>query len=126
MTQWEVKRERLLESIAHRRKCPDPPIPSDLPGRTPSTILAKPNGINGYSRLLSGTPTSLEKSTTHIPPGALLKKKSKDVSSPDSPAIIRTANWMGSFKTADDELEVEEQNIESRLREFILKVPDEL
>jgi len=32
---------------------------------------------------------------------------------------------MGFFKTADEELDVEESNIESRLREFILEDPDE-
>ena len=52
-------------------------------------------------------------------------KKSKDVSFPDSPAIIRTAEGMGLFRTADEELEIEESNIESRLREFILEDPDE-
>jgi len=32
---------------------------------------------------------------------------------------------MTLFKAADEELEVEEQNVESRLREFILEDPDE-
>jgi len=118
-----------LKNITDRKERSDPLIPSDLPGRIPSTILIKPNGINGHSRSLSGTPTPLlppAKSTIRIPPGTLSKKKkSRDVSFPDSPAIIRTADGMVLFKTADEELDVEESNIESRLREFILEDPEE-
>jgi len=124
----QIKAERLLKNITDRKERSDPPIPSDLPGRTPSTILIKPNGINGHSRSLSGTPTPLlssAKSTIRIPPSTLSKKKSKDVSFPDSPAIVRTAEGMSLFKTADEELDIEESNVESRLREFTLEDLDE-
>ena len=118
-----------MKNITDRKERSDPLIPSDLPGRTPSTILIKPNGINGHSRSLSGTPApflSTAKSTIRIPPTTLSKKKkSKDVSFPDSPAIVRTAEGMRLFKSADEELEIEESNIESRLREFTLEDPDE-
>ena len=53
------------------------------------------------------------------------KKKSNDISFPDSPAIVRTVEGMSLFKAADEELDVEESNIESRLREFTLEDPDE-
>jgi hypothetical protein len=66
------------------------------------------------------------KSTIRIPPSTLTKKKkSKDVSFPDSPAIVRTAEGMRLFKSADEELDVEVSNVESRLREFTLEDPDE-
>ena len=125
----QLKAERLLKNITDRKERSDPLIPSDLPGRTPSTILIKPNGINGHSRSLSGTPAPMlspTKSTIRIPPSTLSKKKkSKDVSFPDSPAIVRTAEGMSFFKSADEELDVEESNIENRLREFTLEDPDE-
>ena len=125
----QIKAERLLKNITDRKERSDPLIPSDLPGRTPSTIIIKPNGINGHSRSLSGTPIPLlppAKSTIRIPPSALTKKKgSKDVSFPDSPAIIRTAEGMRLFKSADEELDVEGSNIENRLREFTLEDPDD-
>jgi len=76
------------------------------------------NGINGHSRLLSGTKTPLPspvKSTIRVLPGTLSKEKSRDVSFPDSPATVHTVDGMGLFKTADGELDVEESNIESRL-----------
>lgn len=79
-------------------------------------ILIKPNGINGHSQSLSGTPAPLPlpaKSTICIPPGTLLKKRSKDFSFPESPAIVRMAEGMGFFKAADEELDIEELNIES-------------
>ncbi|KAF9783848.1 hypothetical protein BJ322DRAFT_1007972 [Thelephora terrestris] len=124
-----VKAERLLKNITDRKDRSNPPIPSDLPGRTPSTILIKPNGINGHSRSQSGTPVpSLfpPKSTIRIPPSTLSKKKkSKDISFPESPAIIRTAEGMRLFKAADEELDDEESNVENRLREFTLEDPDE-
>ena len=57
------------------------------------------------------------KSTIHTPPGTLSKKKkSKDVSFQDSPAIICMAEGMTLFKAADEELDIEESNIESWLR----------
>ena len=125
----QLKAERLLKNITDRKERSDPLIPSDLPGRTPSTILIKPNGINGHSRSLSGTPAPMlppTKSTIRIPPSTLSKKKkSKDVNFPDSPAIVRTAEGMRLFKSADEELDVEESNIENRLREFTLEDPDE-
>jgi hypothetical protein len=65
------------------------------------------------------------RSTIRIPPGTLSKKKSKDVSFPDSPAIVRTAEGMSLFRTADEELDIEESNVENRLREFTLEDPDE-
>ena len=124
----QIKAERLLKNITDRKERSDPLIPSDLPGRTPS-ILIKPNGINGHSRSLSGTPAPLlppTKSTIRIPPSTLSKKKkSKDVSFPESPAITRTAEGMNLFKTADKELDQEESNIENRLREFAFEDPDE-
>lgn len=125
----QVKAERLLKNITDRKERSDPLIPSDLPGRIPSTIVIKPNGINGHSRSLSGTPApSLPpaKSTIRIPPSTLSKKKkSKDIPFPESPAIIRTAEGMTLFKTADEELDDEESNVENRLREFTLEDPDE-
>ena len=128
MGRLQIKAERLLKNITDRKERSDPLIPSDLPGRTPS-ILIKPNGINGHSRSLSGTPApflSPAKSTIRIPPSTLAKKKkSKDVSFPDSPAIIRTAEGMSLFKTADEELNDEQSNIEGRLREFTLEDPEE-
>lgn len=124
----QIKAERLLKNITDRKERSDPLIPSDLPGRTPS-ILIKPNGINGHARSLSGTPAPLlspTKSTIRIPPTTLSKKKkSKDVSFPESPAITRTAEGMNLFKTADEGLEDEESNIENRLREFVFEDPDE-
>jgi hypothetical protein len=124
-----VKAERLLKNITDRKDRSNPPIPSDLPGRTPSTILIKPNGINGHSRSQSGTPVPPlfpTKSTIRIPPSTLSKKKkSKDISFPESPAIIRTAEGMRLFKAADEELDDEESNVENRLREFTLEDPDE-
>jgi len=48
-----------------------------------------------------------------VPPGTLSKKKSRNVSFPDSPATVHTADGMGLFKTADGELDVGESNIES-------------
>lgn len=65
------------------------------------------------------------RSTIRIPPGTLSKKKSKDVSFPDSLAIVRTAEGMSLFRTADEELDIEESNVENRLREFTLEDPDE-
>jgi len=125
----QLKAERLLRNITDRKERSDPLIPSDLPGRTPSTILIKPNGINGHSRSLSGTPAPMlppAKSTIRIPPSTLSKKKkSKDVNFPDSPAIVRTAEGMRLFKSADEGLDIEESNIENRLREFTLEDPDE-
>lgn len=124
----QIKAERLLKNITDRKERSDPLIPSDLPGRTPS-ILIKPNGINGHSRSLSGTPAPSfppAKSTIRIPPStASKKKKSKDVSFPESPAIIRTADGMNLFKTADEQLDDEQSNIESQLREFAFEDPDE-
>jgi len=125
----QLKAERLLKNITDRKERSDPLIPSDLPGRTPSTIVIKPNGINGHSRSLSGTPAPMHspaKSTIRIPPSTLSKKKkSKDVNFPDSPAIVRTAEGMSLFKSADEELDIEESNIENRLREFTFEDPDE-
>lgn len=130
MGRLQVKAERLLKNITDRKERSDPPIPSDLPGRTPSTIFIKPNGINGHSRSLSGTPApslSPAKSTIRIPPSTLSKKKkSKDVSFPESPAIVRTAEGMSFFKVADEELDDQESNVENRLREFTLEDPDEV
>ena len=106
----QVTAERLLKNITDRKERSHPLTPSDRPGRTPSTILIKPNGIDGHSRSLSDTPPPLlssVKSTIRILSSTLSKKKSKDVSFPDCPTIVRTAEGISLFKTTDGELEIE-------------------
>jgi len=66
------------------------------------------------------------RSTIRISSGIVSKtKKWRDVSFPDSSGIIRNGGWDGLYKAANEELEVEESKIKSRLREFTLEDPDE-
>jgi len=106
----QLNAERLLNKIVDRKEHLDSSISSDLPEWAPSAILIELNGINCHPRSLTGTQTPLlspVKSTIRILPGTFSKKKSRDVSFPDSPAIIRTEDGMGLFKTADQELDIE-------------------
>lgn len=90
-----------------------------LPGQTHLTTLIKPDGINGRSRSLSGTPTPLlspAKSTIRTPPGALSEKKtSKVIYLPDSPAIICAAEGTTLFRAADKELGTRGSGVEMSL-----------
>ncbi|KAL0955565.1 hypothetical protein HGRIS_001806 [Hohenbuehelia grisea] len=95
----KVKAERLLRHITDRKERMDPAIPADL---LPSSSRPRLNGftqVNGHLR--SRTPTI--KPSTPLPNRPAVSFK--DVPFQDTPAIIRTADCMGTFLELDRELD---------------------
>jgi transcriptional activator SPT7 len=120
----QVKAEKLLKNITDRKERTDPLIPSDLPGRSPSAIFLKSNGVNGRARSLSSTPapTTVAKSVIRIPPIAVPRKRSGiETTFLETPAIIRTVEGMSAFKILNEEMDLEDSNIEARLRAYTLE-----
>jgi transcriptional activator SPT7 len=120
----QAKSEKLLKNITDRKERTDPVIPGDLPGRSPSAVTIKQNGINGHVRSHSSTPTPtpLAKSVIRIPPIAIQRKRSStETIFPDMPALIRTADGMSTFKLLNEDMEIDESNVEDRLRSYTLE-----
>ncbi|EGO00559.1 hypothetical protein SERLA73DRAFT_71569 [Serpula lacrymans var. lacrymans S7.3] len=99
----KMKADKLLMNITDRKERVDPYIPFDLSSR--NTPQPKLNGfMNGHLKPRSPSrpprqPISIQSTCSPVP-----KKPRRDVAFPDSPAIIRTAEGMVTFRQMDEEL----------------------
>ncbi|THU83478.1 hypothetical protein K435DRAFT_831483 [Dendrothele bispora CBS 962.96] len=110
----KVKAEKLLANITDRKERTDPPIPPELSSSSASASSSriKLNGhvlTNGrsHTRSPSMTKTSVTSSKVSTPtPGkAIVKIPRRDVSFPESSAIVRTPEGMALFRELDRSFE---------------------
>lgn len=124
-----AKAEKLLKNITDRKERTDPPIPPHL--------SSKPNGIlaNGHSkhRSVSIPSTSKQSSPGKHTPGPSNRRRFKlDAPFGETPAIVRSADGMGTFLALDRELGSGERDalgvgtskIDEKLREYAVTVEE--
>ncbi|KZT01472.1 uncharacterized protein LAESUDRAFT_478191 [Laetiporus sulphureus 93-53] len=136
-TRLKAKAEKLLQNITDWKERADPAIPADisLPGPSPKTNGMSMNGFGRYH-----SPTVMKSPSpgkaVPIPPGA--KRVNRDVSFPESPAIVRTPRDMVTFAQLDrrldellnapataEEVKAEQDSLKEQLLEYIVAPADD-
>ncbi|KAG9312248.1 hypothetical protein JVU11DRAFT_7549 [Chiua virens] len=110
------KADALLANITDRKDRVDPMIPPDFSSPAPSRPVSRPK-INGFSPHDRIRPASTSRSSTNsisahrssltngIRPAPAIKKANMDVPFEDMPALVRTPEGMGAFRSLDIDLD---------------------